>query len=109
MRTPGRTLVNRVIFLQFKYKATFDLNKIILLISKTFYTLPFKSNSMHKATHGGKREGAGRRPLNGKKKESVFMYIPGDELAAVGGREVAKTIGESAVSEAAKKKLKKTS
>lgn len=60
-------------------------------------------------THGGKRNGAGRKSLNGKKKESVFMYIPGDEVAAVGGREIAKTIGEQAVSVAAQKKLKKTS
>lgn len=55
--------------------------------------------------HGGKRNGAGRKPAD-RKKTSVFAYVYEDEIAAVGGREQAKTIAEQAIQRKAKIILK---
>lgn len=53
-----------------------------------------------KKTHGGKRNGAGRKP-SARKKTALFLYIYDDVLESL-GRDQAKAIGENAIYRKAK-------
>lgn len=56
-------------------------------------------------TRGGKRPNAGRKTVPDKK-VSLFIYVPGSYIEALGDTE-AKRIAEAAVSRAAKKIIQK--
>lgn len=49
-----------------------------------------------KKKHGGKRNGAGRHPVEDKK-EGLFIYIKGTSVKLHGGRKAVKAFAEAAV------------
>lgn len=53
-----------------------------------------------KKNHGGKRNGAGRKP-SARKKTALFLYIYDDTLTFL-GKDIAKEIGENAIYRKAK-------
>lgn len=57
---------------------------------------------MEKQKRGGKRTGAGRKPLK-EKKTPVFAYVLESHVDTVGGKESAKAIAEQAIIRQARK------
>lgn len=47
---------------------------------------------------GGSRVNSGRKGLGDKKKQAIFIYVPGFQIEAIGGKESVKLFAEAAIS-----------